>query len=104
MNKRWHRDVNIFCTEKMIDLRSPVLFQRAFKKEFKARETPNRNTIVRWVKQFMCLGTVDTLNASFIDDPTTVESLGSGQRRLLPSSKIQLKTAQDAVFGIGLSV
>ena len=71
LNRRWDRKVKIFCTEKMIELKSPILVQRAFKKEFKAREAPGRKTLLRWVRQFRSLGTIETLNTSFGDGPTT---------------------------------
>ena len=89
---------------KRIELRNPILVQRAFKKEFKAREAPGRKTILKWVNKFRSLGTIESLNTSFEVVQPPVEGLGSGQRRLLPLSKNQLKTAQNAVFVTELSV
>ena len=56
---------------KMIELRNPILVQRAFKKEFKACEAPVRKTILKWVKQFRSLRTIESLNTNFEDGPTT---------------------------------
>ena len=70
INGRWDSKGKIFCTEKMIELKSPILVQRAFKKEFTAREAPGRKTILKWVNQFRSLGTIETLNTSLRDGPT----------------------------------
>ena len=42
LNGKWIVKTKLFCTEKIIEIQSRIIDQRAFIKEFKARETRGR--------------------------------------------------------------
>ena len=63
----WSSKVKIWCTEKYILLESPILVQRAYRKEFKCKQAPGRKTLLKWRNQFRTLGDLGDQRATARD-------------------------------------